>query len=98
MGNFNRALKHVSRAITKPFSGANKENLKALDKVIPGLVTLGPPNNLRFGRFDFTWLLLLDQDQLTAFKGEWEAVLQAEVARTSGGRVVPLNPGTRQLA
>jgi hypothetical protein len=97
-----RARKHISRFISKPFTGANKGNLRALDPIVQKLV-LGqkvstlPITTLRFGQFDFTWLQMLDDDEIVELCGEWAACFQTSERSRLGSRFAQtVDLGTRR--
>jgi hypothetical protein len=96
-----RGFKHTARAISKPFTGANKDNLKELEKIMSALAQGRrlkdfQPHQLRHGAYDFTWLCLLEEDELWRFRGEWEASLQSAIrTSTARGFAQQLNPATR---
>ncbi|MEQ8329810.1 MAG: hypothetical protein RH859_05025 [Longimicrobiales bacterium] len=80
-----RAGKHVSRAISKPFSGANIPNLQQLERVMieadqRGGIGRVADQTIRSGSFDFTWLQALSPHEFSQFRGQWIAVLQRESA------------------
>lgn len=84
MSLFGRGWKHTSRFFSKPFVSYNKENLKALEKI---LIKLKPgkfpndlyklePNLFRYGQYNFTWLLAFNETEYYDFSGEWISTLQ----------------------
>lgn len=97
-----RAGKHVSRFFSKPFVGANKTNLKALDtaleKVRPGINRKTFQVSLvRYGQFDFSWLLLLTDDEIVDLRGEWAACFQTSQRSSRNTRFAQtVNPGDRR--
>jgi hypothetical protein len=90
-----RGWKHFSRNISKPFTGANVENLRALDKLLREIEQQGydatperlnpsqNPQKFSYGKFDFTWLTALSDDEFRAMHNGWRLVLQ--VALRGGG-------------
>jgi hypothetical protein len=100
-----RGWKHFSRNISKPFTGANVENMRALDKVLaeiegrgydatPDQVRQNPPT-YAYGKFNFSWLTALSDDEFHAMHNGWRLVLQVALrggaAATGTGRIAPLD-------
>ena len=98
-----RAWKHTSRALSKPFTGANKDNLKALEQIMVLLsqgvpVSTIQPHQLRYGQYDFTWLTILTDEELREMVGEWTAVMQSEVRTSTNSRFgTTVNVATRRV-
>ncbi|GEM_PF-3399969 len=84
MGFFGRGWKHTSRFFSKPFISYNKENLKALEKILikvkpgkfPSDIFKQEPNLFRYGQYNFTWLLAFNETEYYNFAGEWISTLQ----------------------
>ncbi|MEX2584423.1 MAG: hypothetical protein WD766_14230 [Gemmatimonadota bacterium] len=101
--NLSRAWKHTSRAISKPFTGANKANLKELEKIMLDIsrgqkVATMETHKLRFGQYDFTWLTLLTEEELRDMEGEWVGAFQSTVRSSSNAAFAPrATAGTRMV-
>src|SRR5690348_15872568 len=101
-----RGWKHLSRNISKPFTGANDENLRALDKMLAEIESRGydatpdqlnpgqSPQKFAYGKFNFMWLTALSDDEFHARHNGWRLVLQLalRVGRAGMGdsRIAPL--------
>lgn len=102
-----RGWKHLSRNISKPFTGANVENLRALDKLLAEIESRGydatpdqlnpgqSPQKFAYGKFNFMWLTALSDDEFHAMHNGWRLVLQLAQrgggAGTGAGRIAPLD-------
>lgn len=96
-----RGWKHVSRNVTKVFTGANLENLRELDKLLCEIEQQGydatperlnpaqNPQKFRHGKFDFSWLTALSEDEFRAMHNGWRLVLQVALpgVRAGAGRI-----------
>lgn len=107
---FARGWKHTKRFFSKPFVGANKGNLKALDKELVKIKPTGEITDikgLKYSEFDFTWMLMLDREERLDLIGEWTATLQrfqskvtpsSSTSTTSSSSSIPVTPAvTRPL-
>jgi hypothetical protein len=113
-----RGWKHFSRNISKPFTGANVENLRALDKLLREIEQQGydatperlnpsqNPQKFSYGKFDFTWLTALSDDEFRAMHNGWRLVLQVALrgGGAGAGRIALMDrqrlvegPGTPQM-
>lgn len=100
---FGRGFKHVSRFVSKPFVGANRDNLTELEKLLsaihqnPGVLYNCQPNLFAFGRYKFTWLLNLEPLEFQAMNGDWIAHLQSFAASQTRLPATTMNSATRQV-